>query len=137
MSWFAKKLSVRNLQSLIVRFQNARIAFEIIKKFLLFGAGPGSFMSLKTEIWRKLVQAGKIDGYSLSGEHIHCDPIEIISELGIVGFVLWFYVIISNINNLELLPLFIVLFVCSLFYFPLKRPHTGMLFWALLGLMSL
>uniref|UniRef100_A0A6M3KZL6 Putative O-antigen ligase n=1 Tax=viral metagenome TaxID=1070528 RepID=A0A6M3KZL6_9ZZZZ len=132
MKWLVKSRNSFNERSC-----NLLIAFEIFKKFPLFGSGSGSFSSLKADVWRKLVQEGRIIGHTLQGEHVHCDPVEILMELGIVGFLCWSWMLGVNIaNSQRFLPLFVVMFVCSLFYFPTRRPHTGLLFWTTLGMLS-
>ena len=63
------------------------IASKIIKENILFGAG---FKSFRIESYKKKYQEDKIDGASA---HPHQFHFEILSELGLIGYIL----IISNI----------------------------------------
>ena len=115
---------IRNTEVNFSRFQVIKFAFYQIYDFLFFGYGSGSF-----EI---LFQIKFPDLINKFANHAHSDLIQLIGELGLIGFALFFLSILSffiklnyNLkNNLLLFYLIIILF----FDFSLHIPLIQFLF---------
>jgi O-antigen ligase len=115
------------MSSVAVRIDQARVAWKLIKKKPVFGWGLNSFLINRQDIDTK------------PGEHVHCEPIEILYELGVVGLILWLAavgIIMVRGWGSPFMPMLLAMLVVSLFYFPLRRPHTGLMFWITLGLLA-
>jgi len=121
-------------------------ALLLIKKMPISGHGlrtfrreyPNTVPTLrKSEFINKLFPGG-FDAEVQTSHRIHNDHLEIIFELGIVGYVL-FLAIFSSLSwgdNLLLSGAIIAFAVHGLFFFPLREAHTAFPFWALAGSMA-
>jgi O-antigen ligase len=121
------------MRSWLLRFATIKIAWELIKDAPIFGHGLNQFLVKKHD---KFIE---IEGEKRERGELHCEPVEILVELGIIGLVLWCFVIghsiVRGFHQLPLFPIIVSLLVASLFYYPLRRPHIGLIFWVVLGLM--
>lgn len=115
------------MSSVKIRVEQLRTAWALIKQRPLFGWGLNSFVIKRQDISNE------------KGEHVHCEPVEVMVELGVVGLALWLLIIagivLHGLSN-PMMPMLIAMLVICLFYFPLRRPHTGLMFWIILGLLA-
>lgn len=67
---------------------------------------------------------------------VHNDHLEIMVELGIVGYVLFGYLFSNLSYDPIIFGLFMAFIVHACFFFPFREVHTGAPFWAIIGAMT-
>ena len=101
-SSFAKveRFNIENLVKVNLHINHYHTAVQVFKKNLLFGVGIKNF---RNESYK--IEYNPIEGVNGGGNHPHQLHFEILSELGIVGYILIFgtmlYLIIKNIKILN------------------------------------
>ena len=113
-----------------------QIVIDLIKKSPLFGLGLGVFSMLRIET----VGTGGV-GNAIWFE-AHCDPLQYILEIGLVGVLLAGFVIVNALRNfsfkerigLSYFSMFVTFLLCSCVSFPIEVPSLAVLgligFWA-------
>ncbi|MHB8109768.1 MAG: O-antigen ligase family protein [Syntrophorhabdaceae bacterium] len=111
-----------------------RAGIELIKRRPFTGFGLNSYArelpETKTIIASKAHQSGK------RSHRAHNDHIEIVAEVGILGYLLFAYLFSSLTYNPIFFGLMIGFVIHSLFFFPFREVHTAAPFWALMGTMA-
>ena len=118
------------------RLEQIKVAWYLIKRNPLFGHGLHTFRSLRPDAWVEINKNGN-EPLEEKGEHVHFEFIEMVVELGILGAGLWLAIVghcLVRAFGGPLFPIILAMLVVSCFYFPFRRPYTGLLFWTLLGL---
>jgi len=120
------------------------ITFKMIKKNPIMGVGPGNFII--TYPYYATGEAEALRGASLLVDSVHNDYLEVCAEAGIVGFVLFLYLLFSvfrasfvlyrgsgrkeKLLIAGIISSMVAICVNGLASFPFKNPATLLLFWA-------
>jgi O-antigen ligase len=132
-------------QSSSNRFSLILAAFLIIQKSPLFGYGLRTFRReypavipqiLNSKLLRRFYARDTLIQHATS-HRIHNDHLEIIFELGLVGYAIFiaiFTTLAWTVNPL-LSAGVVAIAVSGLFFFPLRECHTAFPFWALAGIL--
>lgn len=136
--------------------QNRRLLFYIaavhlIRKKLFFGWGLRTFRKeypthnaeiLNMPIVKKIIEKAPASDRSAveaaCSHRVHNDYLEIVYELGIIGFVIFMGIFLTlNFKASPIISGLVVAYaVNALFFFPLREVHTAVPFWAVVGAMA-
>lgn len=136
--WMSRK---RLKASIIQRMSFLIAAYYIFKKAPMAGFGLRTFRREYSAVIPEILAGDMKDLFmristieAKTSHRVHNDFIEIILELGIIGFVLFMLIFTSLPWSNPLLTAAVVGFaVHGLFFFPLREAHTAFPFFALLG----
>jgi len=120
------------------------ITLKMIKKNPIMGVGPGNFII--TYPYYATGEAEALRGTSLLVDSVHNDYLEVCAEAGIVGFVLFLYLLFSvfkasfvlyrgsgrkeKLLIAGIISSMVAICINGLASFPFKNPATLLLFWA-------
>ena len=118
-------------------------SLKMIKDNPFFGVGIGNF-KLIYPLYRSL-EEWKISGINVQVLRGHNDYLQIASEMGLIGFGLFFWIIISMVKiyrmgkvnvSSGLMAALIATLIHAFFSFNLQNPVTSLYFWFIVGLMA-
>ena len=126
-------LSSKNIDDNLSRMKLILLGFEFFKSYFYFGYGAGAFESAFFLLFENLK--------NVYANHAHSDFIELLGELGVIGFTIFVFLFISILlkgvdsykhkyNNLYyiLVPLLMVFLLNGFFDFSLNIPSNQFLF---------
>lgn len=68
---------------------------------------------------------------------VHNDFLEIVGEIGLVGFLLFAFIFTQLTYSPIILGCFVAFMIHSMFFYPLREIHTALPFWAIMGTSAL
>lgn len=107
-------------------------AVRMIHKKAVFGYGMDMFRKLLPEEQRKMSE----EPTGLSSHRVHNDHLELMVEVGLVGYALLVYLLFQSGYSLEYYALIVSIAITGMFFFPLREVHTAAPFWILAGLLG-
>ena len=126
-------LSSKNIDDNLSRMKLILLGFEFFKSYFYFGYGAGAFESAFFLLFENLK--------NIYANHAHSDFVELLGELGVIGFTIFVFLFISILlkgvdaykhkyNNLYymLVPLLMVFLLNGFFDFSLNIPSNQFLF---------
>ena len=139
-------ISVLNVRqsSILFRFLAWKSALRMIRESPLTGVGAGNFKIIyplyrSSEEWH-------ISGINTRVAEAHNDYLQITSELGLVGFGIFIWLLVSALRIFKkllktesilitgLLASVVSMLISAIFEFPFHNPATALTFWMILGI---
>jgi O-antigen ligase len=119
-------------------------SLEMIVKKPFTGYGLNSYQKELPDIIARITKSKlhEIAGDRLKAQmntrshRVHNDHLEIMSEIGIPGYLLFVYLFLSVTYDPIILGLLIAFLIHALFFFPFREVHTAVPFWVIMGSMA-
>jgi hypothetical protein len=117
-------------KSLLGRIGLYRAAVELIRQKPVMGWGLNSYAKELPETDTVTLSATDENKRS---HRVHNDHLEIIVEVGVIGYILIASLFSSISYDPIIFGLLVAFTVCACFFFPLREVHTAAPFWAVMG----